>query len=280
LSVGAPDGAGLQMQYYVGCNEKVRYNKLVVFTGNGFTGRKNRMDFNTHLWIEDRKGKSGYIFWKTFMKQLCPEVLVESKKNNSELVKAVKELEDTENRYIIVFDNSFDNPQVAMEQKMLRQYADKKDNVLVMDIICFEYLLLEFKDLISWIYAPDDEFLTKRRKAITAREKLVSMMENDELNYKDIKEIIDYNESVDSYNIEQLSAKILFDLTRNTGFEVSKGNIGECWIKSCCEWKNRMENDICGLDDGKLSVNEKMKRIYQGTCLVTQLQKAGLEVAV
>ncbi len=29
--------------------------------------------------------------------------------NNSELVEAVKGLKDTENRYIIVFDNSFDN---------------------------------------------------------------------------------------------------------------------------------------------------------------------------
>jgi hypothetical protein len=167
-----------------------------------------------------------------------------------------------------------------MEQKILRQYADKKDNVLVMDIICFEYLLLEFKDLISWIYAPDDEFFTNRIKAITAREKLVSMIEADEFNYKDIKEIIDYNESVDRYNIEQLSAKILFDLTRNTGFEVSKGSIGACWVNSCCEWKNRMEDDICGLDNGRLSVNEKMKKIYKGTCLVAQLQNVGLEVAV
>jgi hypothetical protein len=238
------------------------------------------MEHKMHLWIEDRKGKSSYIFWKTFMNQLCPEVLVESKKNNSELVKAVRRLEDTENSYIIVFDNSFDNPQVAMEQKMLRQYTDKKDNVLVMDIICFEYLLLEFENLIDWIYAPNDEFLTKRIKAIKAREKLVGMIEADEFNYKDIKEIIDYNESVDSYNIEQLSAKILFDLTRNTGFEVSKGSIGECWVKSCCEWQNRMEDDICGLDNGRLSVHEKMKQIYKGTCLVTQLQNVGLEVAV
>ena len=58
----------------------------------------------TYLWLEDRNGKSGYIFCQTFMKQLCPEIVVESKKNNSELVKAVKGLEDTENRYIIVFD--------------------------------------------------------------------------------------------------------------------------------------------------------------------------------
>ncbi len=234
----------------------------------------------TYLWIEDRKGKSSYIFWQTLVEQLCSEVVVESKENNSELIKAVRKLVDTENRYIIVFDNSFDNLQVVMEQKLLKQYVDEKDNVLLMDIICFEYLLLEFKDLITWIYAPDDEFLTKRIKAIIAREKLVNAIENGEPNYKDIREIVEYNEHIDNYNIEQLSASILFGLTRNTGFEVSKGNIGECWIKSCCEWKERMENDICGLDNSRLKLRDKMHHIYEGTSLITQFQNIGLEVVV
>lgn len=196
----------------------------------------------TYLWIEDRKNKSGYIFWQTLLGQLCPEIVLESKTNNSELLKAVKELEDSENRYIVVFDNSFDNLQVAMEQKMLRKYAGDKENVVLMDIICFEYILLEFKELTEWIYAPDDEFLVKREKAITAR--------------------------------------ILFDLTRNTGFEVSKGSVGECWIKSCCEWEERMPDDICGLDVSRLSVKEKMKRICKGTSLLKQFQNMGLEVAL
>ena len=238
------------------------------------------MKTKTYLWVEDRKGKSGYIFWKTLMEQLCPEVIVESKKNNSELVKSVKALEDKKNRYIIVFDNSFDNLQVAMEQKILKNCVDEKENVCLMDIICFEYLLLEFNELIEWIYAPDDEFLIKRRKAVVAREKLVKTIENNELNYKDIREIVEYNGDIDKYNVEQLCAKILFDLTRNTGFEVSKGKIGECWIVSCCEWQNRMEDDICGLDHCRLQLADKMKHIYEGTSLMTQFQHAGLEVAL
>lgn len=167
-----------------------------------------------------------------------------------------------------------------MEQKMLRKYAGDKENVILMDIICFEYILLEFKELIEWIYAPDDEFLVKRKKAITAREKLVKTIQNGEINYKDIREIIEYNENVDNYNVEQLSAGILFDLTRNTGFEVSKGSVGECWIKSCCEWEERMPDDICGLDVSRLSVKEKMKRICKGTSLLKQFQNMGLEVAL
>lgn len=234
----------------------------------------------TYLWIEDRKNKSGYIFWQTLLGQLCPEIVLESKTNNSELLKAVKELEDSENRYIVVFDNSFDNLQVAMEQKMLKKYAGDKENVVLMDIICFEYILLEFKELIEWIYAPDDEFLVKRKKAITAREKLVKTIQSGEINYKDIREIIEYNENVDNYNVEQLSARILFDLTRNTGFEVSKGSVGECWIKSCCEWEERMPDDICGLDVSRLPVKEKMKQICKGTSLLKQFQNMGLEVAL
>lgn len=123
----------------------------------------------TFLWIEDRKGKASYTFWKNFMKQLCPDVIVESKKNNSELVKAISTLQDAANRYIIVFDNSFDNLQVVMEQKRLKKYVNEKENVFLLDIICFEYILLEFKELLEWIYAPEDEFLKKRAGTIVAR---------------------------------------------------------------------------------------------------------------
>ena len=123
----------------------------------------------TYLWIEDREGKASYTFWKNFVKQLCSGVIVESKKNNSELVKAVRTLQDMENRYIIVFDNSFDNLQIVMEKKRLKKYVNEKENVFLLNIICFEYLLLEFKELIEWIYAPEDEFLQKRVKAIVGK---------------------------------------------------------------------------------------------------------------
>lgn len=186
------------------------------------------MQPKTFLWLEDRQGKSSYLFWENLMKQLFPEVEVVSKKNNSELVKAVKSLKDTENRYIIVFDNSFDNLQVVAEQKRLKQYADEKENVALLDIICFEYILLEFKNLIAWIYAPNDEFLEKRDSVIAARNKLVKSIDLGEMNYKEIEEILKYDKHIEEHNVEQLAAKILFDLTRNTGFQVSKQSIGDC----------------------------------------------------
>lgn len=201
------------------------------------------------------------------------------KKNSSELVKSVKNINDEANKYIIVLDNSFDNLQVIMEQKLLKQYSIRKENVVLMNIICFEYILLEFKGLLDWIYAPDDEFLIKRASAIAAREKLITCIDTGNMSYKDIKEILKYDEHIEEHNIEQLAARLLFDLTRNTGFEVSKGKLGECWIQSCCEWTERQEDDICGLDNSGLSVHDKMKSIYEGTSLKEQFRASGLEVA-
>lgn len=220
------------------------------------------------------------MFWNSLLKEINPDVEVVSKKNNSDLVKAVKNLDDEENRYVIVYDNSFDNPQVIIERKLLKQYADNKGNLILMDIICFEYILLEFRNLIDWIYGPGDEFLIKRADAVSAREKLISSIHNGIMNYKDIKEIVEYDKHINEHNIEQLAAKLLFDLTRNTGFEISKGKIGDCWISSCCEWIARGEDDTCGLDDSRLSLYDKMKSIYEGTCLREQFHVAGLETTL
>lgn len=233
---------------------------------------------DTYLWIEDRKDKSGYTFWKTLMSQLCPNVIVESKKNNSELVKAVKALKDETNKYIIVYDNSFDNIQTYMERRRLKQCVDIKNNVSLMDIICFEYILLEFDNLIGWVFAPNDELFKKRQRVITARDKLVASIASGELDYKGIEEIIVYDDSLNKHNIEQLSAKMLFEITRNTGYEVSKGKIGDCWIKDCCEWSERQNNDKCGLDNNHLSLAEKMRSIFTGTSLKEEFAKVHLEV--
>ncbi len=176
-----------------------------------------------HLWIEDKEGKSGFIFWKTFMRELFPEINVESKKNNSELVKAVKDITNAD-RYIIVMDNSFDNPEVYREQSRLNKYSAGKD-VVKINLICFEYLLLEFKGLFDWIYAKRDDFREKRKIIINARNTLISIITDGNMNYKQAEEIAQYDSNLEKRNIEQLAAKLLYDLTRNTGFEVTKGKL-------------------------------------------------------
>jgi len=45
---------------------------------------------------------------------------------------------------------------------------------------------------------------------------------------------------------------------------------GECWIKSCCDWDDRQDGDICSLDYRRRSIADKMKRIYTETSLNTE----------
>ncbi len=232
----------------------------------------------TYLWIEDREGKSGHTFWKVFMREVCPDVIVESKKNNSELVKAVKGLTDNENRYIIVFDKAFDNSTVRQEQERLEEAVESRRNVFILDIICFEYILLDFDKLIDWVYATEDDLREKRACAIAAREQLIQSIRVGEINYRELSEVKKYNGSRKIESIEKFSARLLRSLTENTGFEVSKSSIGVCWQRDCCDWKDRGEDDICGLDLSRLSLKEKMRSVLVGTSLYSEFKNIGLEV--
>ena len=142
------------------------------------------------LWTEDAEEKAGYIFWKTLMDTLFPEIIVESKQNCSELLKAITNISDDENKYIIAMDHSFDNDQVMREIIRLKKICAKRKNVYELNIISFEYILLEFKYLIEWIYAEEDDFREKRKHIINVRSKLISAISCKE-DYKTIDEIQD-----------------------------------------------------------------------------------------
>lgn len=118
----------------------------------------------------------------------------------------------------------------------------------------------------DWIYAEQDEFRMKRVVEINAREAVLAAIEKD-MDYKSLAELKSFSADINDYNIEQLTSKLLFKLTRNTGFEVTKGILGECWRKDCCEYSLSKPNDLCGLDTKRLTLMEKMKTIYKYSIL-------------
>ena len=232
-----------------------------------------------YIWTEDTK--SGYSFWLNFFNRLVPEAIVQSKKNNSELVKAVSSLlQNDTNKYIIIMDQAFDNPQVIRERKRLMEAIRERNNVYIINIISFEYILLQFDLLTDWVFAEDDELFTKREHLLNVRSRLCNMLNDSNCaGYKDDECISEYINSLKVHNVEQLCAKLLFDITRNTGFEVSKKAIGPCWINNCCEWQERSADDICGLDNIRISSKEKMHQIFiDSVDLVNGFQAAGIGV--
>lgn len=228
---------------------------------------------NKYVWCEDTG--SGFDFWKAVFNTLYEDFIVETKKNNSELCRAVSKLRDEENRYYILMDNAVDNQEVLRETQRLHSVVKGKQNVSVIKIHSFEFVLLSFQRLYDWVFAEQDELKEKRKGLLELANKLVDII----CNGGDIKKLSSAREALnysDSLNTEQLSAKLLFDITRNTGFETTKGKLGDCFIVDCCDWEARGDDDICGLDQSRISGRSKIKEVFENSVLKDSFTKAGL----
>lgn len=204
-----------------------------------------------------------------------PDAIVETKMNNSRLCKATSKIELDGNQYYILMDTAADNPNIIRELSRLKKVAADKKNVLIVDIHSFEYVLLSFEHLIEWVFAEEDELKNKREALIKARELLVEMISIGATAEKltEMKTIFPY---ATNHNSEQISGELLLAITRNTGFETDKKRLGECFINSCCEWSVRQNDDICGLNESRLTAEEKKKELLEYSVLKTALAKVGL----
>lgn len=229
---------------------------------------------NTYVWCEDTG--SGLAFWKMLFDTFYRDYIVESKKNNTELCKAIARIKpDEDDRYYVLMDNAIDNPDVLRETQRLYHSIKDKSNVSVIRIHSFEFVLLSFQMLEDWVFAREDGLKDARRNLLVFRTEFVDIICNggDAVRLSAMKEAASYS---DKLNTEQISAKLLFEITRNTGFETTKGKLGDCFIVSCCEWKNRMPDDVCGLDDRRLASDDKIKSIFDYSVLKDSFTKAGL----
>ena len=219
---------------------------------------------------------SGYVFWEKLFSAVYPEYIVETKKNNSQLSKAVEKIKDDGNIYYILIDSAVDNPDVLRELGRLKKYMTGKTNVIKIKLHSFEFSLLSFEFLENWVFAENDDLKDKRSSFLKARREFIRLVEGSaEAGELDkFKAVYGFN---DKKNEEQLAAKILHEITRNTGFETDKSQVGQCFINDCCEWADRQDDDICGLDDYRLTLNEKMEQIIKHSVLQDAFKEAGIK---
>ena len=125
------------------------------------------------------------------------------------------------------------------------------------------------------MFAENDDLKEQRKDKLEAREKLVKLISDggtaDELSL--FKSMYQYQSKM---NTEKIAAKLLTEITRNTGFETNKKQVGFCFVNSCFEWDDRQENDLCGLDDKRLSVSEKIEQMVNHSILQAAFQEVGL----
>ena len=125
-----------------------------------------------YLWTEDTG--AGLHFWKLVNRLFFDnELVVESKGSNQGLLDALIDLDiKDEDKYYIAFDYVVDNQDIRNKYRMLKSITDKSEGkIVILDMICFEYLILAFDKLVEWTG-------TGKTYKIKIREKVLGAVEN------------------------------------------------------------------------------------------------------
>lgn len=229
----------------------------------------------TYLWCEDTR--SGFEFWKYLMQVKSQECIVEGKNGISGLRRDVARISNSTDRYYLVVDYAIDNPDVLREVNAITRAVRGKPNITLVKIPCFEYILLSFALLDKWVFAEQDDLREKRKPLLKIKNEIVKMIEEgtDSPDSDGSSAANDYlNEN--SYNIEQALSRLLYEITCNTGFETNKSKLGECFYINCCDWTRRADDDICGLDESRISAYEKTELIIKNSVLSSISELEGL----
>ena len=210
-----------------------------------------------YLWTEDTG--AGLHFWK-LVNQLFFDngLVIESKESNQGILDALSDLEiKADDKYYIAFDYVVDNQDIRNKYRMLKSIAEKSEGkVIILDMICFEYLILAFDKLVEWTG-------TGKTDKIKIRKEVLSAIENHRINLAKIddEKTLQYLAGFKRYSTERVMKSLVGELTENEKWSINGSLMGECWYKDCCI-SEHPDNLRCGepeVEDG----SEKMRMLIK-----------------
>ena len=202
---------------------------------------------------------AGLHFWKLVNQLFFNDALVvESKESNQGLLDALAEIDMKEDdKYYILFDYVVDNQDIRNKYRMLKSITDKAEGkIIILDMICFEYLILAFDKLVTWTG-------TGKTDKIKIREEVLSAIEDHRINLSKIDDVktLQYLAGFKRYSTERVMKSLVGEFTQNEKWSVKGELMGECWYKDCCV-SEHPDNLRCGkpeIEDG----NKKMRMLIQ-----------------
>lgn len=210
-----------------------------------------------YLWTEDTG--AGLHFWKLINQIFFDnELAIESKGSNQGMLDALSDLEIKKgDEYYIAFDYVVDNQDIRNKYRLLKSIAEKSEGkVVILDMICFEYLILTFDKLVPWTG-------TGKADKIKIRDDILSAIEDHRINLSKIddEKTLQYLAGFKRYSTERVMKSLVGELTENEKWSVKGSLMGECWYKDCCI-SEHPDNLRCGepeVEDG----SEKMRMLIQ-----------------
>ena len=210
-----------------------------------------------YLWTEDTG--AGLHFWKLVNQLfLDDEYVVASKGNNQGLLDAVLDLDiKDDDKYYIAFDYVVDNQNIRNKYRVLKAIEKSSEGrLIILDMICFEYLILAFDKLVEWTG-------TGKADKIKIREEVLAAVENHRINLSKIddEKTLQYIAGFKRYSTERVMKSLVGEFTQNEKWSVKGSLMGECWYKDCCISEHQ-DSLRCGrpeIEDG----DEKMKMLIK-----------------
>ena len=179
-----------------------------------------------YLWTEDTG--TGLHFWKLVNQLFFDDTLVvESKGSNQGLLNALSDIDMKENdKYYIAFDYVVDNQDIRNKYRILKSIADKAEGkIIILNMICFEYLILAFDKLVAWTG-------TGKTDKIKIREEVLLAIENHRINLSKIddEKTLQYLVSFKRYSTERVMKSLVGEFTQNEKWSVKGGTYGRVLV--------------------------------------------------
>ena len=219
-----------------------------------------------YLWTEDTG--AGLHFWQLINQLFFDnELAIESKESNNVLLDALAEIDMKEDdKYYIAFDYVVDNQDIRNKYRMLKSISEKSGGkVTILDMICFEYLILAFGKLVTWTG-------TGKADKIKIREDVLSAIEDHRINLSKIddEKTLQYLASFKRYSTERVMKSLVGEFTQNEKWSVKGPLMGECWYKDCCV-SEHPDSLRCGKPEVK-GGSEKIRMLMQSETVRKVLQ--------
>lgn len=162
-----------------------------------------------------------------------------------------------DDKYYIAFDYVVDNQDIRNKYRMLKSIAEKSEGkVIILDMICFEYLILAFDKLVAWTG-------TGKTDKIKIREEILVAIENHRINLPKIddEKTLQYLAGFKRYSTERVMKSLVGEFTQNEKWSVKGSLMGECWCKDCCVSEHQ-DSLRCGKPEVE-GGSEKMRMLIQ-----------------
>lgn len=150
-----------------------------------------------------------------------------------------------------------DNQDIRNKYRVLKAIEKNSEGkLIILDIICFEYLILVFDKLVEWTG-------TGKADKIKIREEVLKAVEDHRINLSKIddEKTLQYIASFKRYSTERVMKALVGEFTQNEKWSVKGSLMGECWYKDCCV-SEHTDSLRCGKPEVEYG-NEKMKLLIQ-----------------